>query len=167
IGMWKAFDEMQQLGWIGSERPRMIVVQSTGCAPIPKAWDEHQKTSQAWTKASTLAAGLRVPKAYGDYIILDVLQQSKGTAVAVTDAEIMDALLDWSRDEGIFAAPEGAAAYAAYRKLIESGFLKPKQKVVLFNTANGLKYIDVIAGYLKTRGDIESGARNLPAARAM
>jgi threonine synthase len=151
IGMWKAFDEMEQLGWIGKKRPRMVVVQSAGCAPIPKAWDEHKPASEAWKNASTLAAGLRVPKAYGDYIILSILKDSSGTAVAVPDDAIMNALDSWSREEGIFAAPEGAASLAAYRQLLASGFFQSGQKVVLFNTGSGLKYIDVVAQYLKER----------------
>jgi threonine synthase len=146
IGMWKAFEEMQALGWIGKERPRMVTVQSSGCAPIVKAWDEGKAASEAWPHATTLAAGLRVPKAYADYLILDILRKSQGTAIAVTDDEIMDALRAWAAHEGIFAAPEGAAALAAYRRLLASGFFKPEHKVVLFNTGSGLKYIDVIAG---------------------
>lgn len=149
IGMWKAFDEMEKLGWIGSKRPTMIAVQAAGCAPIPKAWEQHKTVSEAWQNASTLAAGLRVPKAYADYIILDILKQSQGTAVTATDDEIMGALQEWSREEGIFAAPEGAAALVAYKKLKVSGFLKPNDTVVLFNTGSGLKYIDVIAAYLQ------------------
>jgi threonine synthase len=145
IGMWKAFDEMEQLGWIGKKRPKMIAVQSAGCAPIPKAWDEGKPTSEAWANAATLAAGLRVPKAYGDYIILDILKQSAGTAVAVSDDDIMDSLREWARDEGIFAAPEGAAALSAYRALRQTGFLKESDVTVLFNTGSGLKYIDVVA----------------------
>lgn len=144
IGMWKAFEEMQELGWIGAERPRMIVVQSTGCAPIVQAWQQGRATADAWPKAATLAAGLRVPKAYGDYLILDILKRSQGTAVAVRDDEIMQCVHDWARDEGIFAAPEGAAALAAYRSLRAQGCLKPDHRVVLFNTGSGLKYIDVI-----------------------
>ena len=144
IGMWKAFDEMQELGWIGSERPQMVCVQSAGCAPIAKAWDEAKPTAEFWPNASTLAAGLRVPKAYGDYLILDILKKSGGLALAVTDDEIMDALRHWARIEGIFAAPEGAAALAAYRKLRASGFFATQDAVVLFNTGSGLKYLDVI-----------------------
>ncbi len=150
IGMWKAFEEMEHLGWIGKERPRMIAVQASGCAPIPKAWDEGKPVSEPWKNAATVAAGLRVPKAYGDYIILDILKKSGGTALAVTDDELMQALREWARDEGVFAAPEGAASLAAYNKLIASGFLRPSDKVVLFNTGSGLKYIDVIATYFKT-----------------
>ena len=144
IGMWKAFDEMQELGWIGPERPKMISVQSTGCAPIVKAWDEGRSASEMWPNAATSASGLRVPKAYGDYLILDILKKSQGIAVAVTDDEIMDALQRWASVEGIFAAPEGAAALAAYRKLRASGFFSENDPVVLFNTGSGLKYLDTL-----------------------
>jgi threonine synthase len=144
IGMWKAFDEMEQLGWIGPERPQMVAVQSSGCAPIPKAWDEGKASADFWSNANTLAAGLRVPKAYGDYLILDILKKSGGVALAVTDDEIMDALRHWAQVEGIFAAPEGAAALAAYRKLHDSLFFESDDTVVLFNTGAGLKYLDII-----------------------
>ena len=144
IGMWKAFDEMEKLGWIKSDRPRMVSVQSAGCALIVKAWDEGKPTAEFWPNANTLAAGLRVPKAYGDYLILDILKKSGGVAVAVTNDEIMDALRHWARVEGIFAAPEGATALAAYRKLRDKGFFAPEDTVVLFNTGSGLKYLDVI-----------------------
>jgi threonine synthase len=163
IGMWKAFEEMQHLGWTTSKkRPKMIAVQAEGCAPIPKAWSEHKPVSEAWTNAQTIAAGLRVPKAYADYIILDILKQSAGTAVAVSDAEMMSALQEWSRDEGIFAAPEGAAALAAYKKLRASGFLSAEDKTVLFNTGSGLKYIDVVADYLGIKRE-----EKLPASRSL
>jgi threonine synthase len=142
--MWKAFEEMQQLGWIGSERPQMVSVQSAGCAPIVKAWDEGKKSSEMWPNAATQAAGLRVPKAYGDYLVLDILRKSGGVAVAVTDDEIMDSMRHWSRVEGVFAAPEGAASLAAYRKLHDSCFFGPDDTVVLFNTGTGLKYLDTI-----------------------
>jgi len=145
IGMWKAFAEMEALGWIGAKRPKMVAVQSTGCAPIPKAFAEGRTASEMWQGAATVAAGLRVPKAYGDYIILDILKQSKGTAVAVTDEQIMASLMEWARDEGILAAPEGAASLAAYKMLLEQKVLSPKDKVVLFNTGSGLKYMDEIA----------------------
>jgi threonine synthase len=144
LGMWKAFDEMEQLGWIGSERPKMIAVQSAGCAPIVKAWDEGKPASEMWTNAATLASGLRVPKPYGDYLILDILRKSKGTAVAATDQEILEATRHWAKVEGLFAAPEGAASLVAYRKLRANGFFKPEDAVVLFNTGNGLKYLDVL-----------------------
>jgi threonine synthase len=149
LGMWKAFEEMEQLGWIGAERPRMICVQSSGCAPVVKAWDEHKKTIEAWPNASTIAAGLRVPKPYGDYLILAILSKSGGTAVAATDAEIMSSLKHWAEVEGIFAAPEGAASLTAYCKLRASGFFKAEDTVVLFNTGSGLKYLDVIEALKK------------------
>jgi threonine synthase len=145
IGMWKAFEEMEQLGWIGPERPKMISVQASGCAPVTKAWENHQPVSQFWQNAHTVAAGLRVPKPYADYLILDILRKSGGSAVAATDDEIMRAVSEWASGEGIFAAPEGAASLVAYRKLIASGFLKATDKVVLFNTGSGLKYIDAVA----------------------
>jgi threonine synthase len=145
IGMWKAFNEMEELGWLHQTKPKMICVQSTGCAPIPKAFHEGKQTSEAWLNAATLAAGLRVPKAYGDYIILDILHESKGAAVAVSDDEILQAVRDLGRDEGIFASPEGAASLAAYRRLRKSHFLSEKDIVVLFNTGSGMKYLDVVA----------------------
>jgi threonine synthase len=144
IGMWKAFDEMEQLGWIGSERPQMVGVQSIGCAPIVKAWDEGKNVSEMWSHAATRASGLRVPKAYGDYIILEILRNSGGVAISVTDEEIIDAVHRWAQVEGIFAAPEGAAALAAYRKLRGNGFFNSDDRVVLFNTGTGLKYLDTI-----------------------
>ena len=146
IGMWKAFDEMEQLGWIGSERPQMVGVQSSGCAPIVKAWDEGRNVSEMWSHAATKASGLRVPKAYGDYIILEILRNSGGVAISVTDEEIMDAVHRWAQVEGIFAAPEGAAALAAYRKLRGNGFFSSDDRVVLFNTGTGMKYLDTIEG---------------------
>src|SRR5258705_8217711 len=134
IGMWKAFDEMEQLGWIGAERPKMVSVQAAGCAPIVKAWEEGKSTSEMWPVAQTFAAGLRVPKAYGDYLILDIIKKSKGTAVAATDDEILDAVRHWASVEGVFAAPEGAASLVAYQKLRASGFFREEDVVVLFNT---------------------------------
>jgi threonine synthase len=144
LGMWKAFEEMEKLGWIGSERPKMISVQSAGCAPIVKAWDEGKPESEMWPNATTIAAGLRVPKPYGDYLILSILKKSGGTAVAATDPEILEATRHWAKVEGIFAAPEGAASLVAYRKLRATGFFKPDDTVVLFNTGSGLKYLDVL-----------------------
>ncbi|HTW57615.1 MAG TPA: threonine synthase [Terriglobales bacterium] len=177
LGMWKAFEEMEALGWISSEksdseksssvRPRMIAVQSAGCAPIVKAWDEGKPTSESWRNAATLASGLRVPKPYGDYLILDILKKSKGTAVSATDEEILEATRHWSKVEGIFAAPEGAACLVAYRKLLSSGFFKPEDTVVLFNTGTGLKYLDVLdasAGNAHVVGG-DSPARPVQAAK--
>ena len=147
IGMWKAFEEMEELGWIapGTKRPKMIVVQAAGCAPIPRAWELGKAVSEPWANATTMAAGLRVPKAYADYIILDILKKSAGTAVTATDEEILAAVRIWASQEGIFAAPEGAASLVAYEKLIASGFLKSTDRVVLFNTGAGIKYVDVLA----------------------
>jgi threonine synthase len=159
IGMWKAFDEMEQLGWIGSERPQMVGVQSSGCAPIVKAWDEGKNVSEMWSHAATRASGLRVPKAYGDYIILEILRNSGGVAISVTDEEIMDAVHRWAQVEGIFAAPEGAAALAAYRKLRGNGFFSYDDRVVLFNTGTGLKYLDTI----EDKSEVEE--RKLPMSR--
>ena len=150
IGMWKAFDEMEQLGWIGRERPKMITVQASGCAPIVKAWEAGKSTSEMWAGASTFAAGLRVPKAYGDYLILDILKQSRGTAVAATDDEILDAVRHWASAEGVFACPEGAASLVAYRKLRASGFFHADDTVVLFNTGTAYKYLDLMEAKRRT-----------------
>jgi len=145
IGMWKAFDEMEELGWIGRERPKMITVQAAGCAPIVKAWEAGKSASESWAGAATFAAGLRVPKAYGDYLILDILKKSHGTAVAASDEEIFAAMRHWASVEGIFAAPEGAASLVAYQKLRASGFFSAEDTVVLFNTGSAYKYLDMIA----------------------
>ena len=148
IGMWKAFEEMEALGWIDEgKRPKMICVQADGCAPIPKALQDGEAVSKMWPDAHTLAAGLRVPKAYGDFIILDIARKSCGTAIAVSDAAIMEGVKEMASSEGIFPAPEGGAALAAYQQLLESGFLKDSDKVVLFNTGSGYKYLDVFAKY--------------------
>jgi len=160
LGMWKAFDEMEQLGFIGPQRPNMISVQAAGCAPIVKAWDEGRATAEMWQHASTVAAGLRVPKPYGDYLILDILKKSGGLALAASDAEILEATRHWAKVEGIFAAPEGAASLVAYQKLLASGFFSADDNVVLFNTGSGLKYLDVLG----TR-DVQTAAA--PASRAI
>ncbi len=129
IGMWKAFEEMEELGWIdGGKRPKMICVQADGCAPIPKALQEGEAVSKMWPDAHTLAAGLRVPKAYGDFIILDIVRKSCGTAIAVSDDAIMEGVKEMASTEGIFPAPEGGAALAAYKQLLESGFLKRQRQ---------------------------------------
>jgi threonine synthase len=146
IGMWKAFEEMEELGWVKpGKRPRMIAVQAAGCAPVVRAYTEGKNASQMWKNASTFAAGLRVPKPHGDAIMLDILKASNGIAMSVTDEEILASILDWARNEGIFLSPEGASVNAAYDKLIANGTLKPTDRVVLFNTGAGLKYTDVIA----------------------
>src|ERR1700722_4294681 len=146
IGMWKAFAELEELGWVKpGKRPRMIAVQSSGCAPVAKAFDEGASSSEMWPNAATFASGLGVPKPYGDSIMLEILRDSHGTAVAIPDAEILTSLRDWAKNEGLFLSPEGAAATAAYDRLLASGFLTPSDRVVLFNTGAGLKYTDVIA----------------------
>jgi threonine synthase len=171
IGMWKAFDEMEQLGWLasgnsgGKRRPKMISVQAAGCAPVAKAWDEHKPVAEMWQNAQTLAAGLRVPKPYADYIILDILKQSGGTAIAVSDHQIFEAVEEWASREGVFAAPEGAASLAAYKILLAQGFLKPTDKVVLFNTGSGLKYIDAVAGAMKIHAPAAAHQPAVPAGR--
>ena len=161
IGMWKAFDEMEQLGWIGSERPKMITVQASGCAPIVQAWEAGKSTSEMWEGASTFAAGLRVPKAYGDYLILDILKKSGGAAVAATDEEILAATRHWASVEGVFAAPEGAAALVAYQKLRARGFLRPEDKVVLFNTGTAYKYLDLMEAQEKKTQLVVPPSRNM------
>jgi threonine synthase len=146
IGMWKAFEELEELGWVKlGKRPRMIAVQAAGCAPVARAFDAGANVSQMWQNASTFAAGLRVPKPYGDAIMLDILRASEGIALAVTDEEILASILDWARNEGIFLSPEGASVTVAYDKLLANGTLKASDRVVLFNTGAGLKYTDVIA----------------------
>jgi threonine synthase len=151
LGMWKSFEEMEALGWIGPERPKMVCVQSDGCAPIVKAWDEGRAVAETWLNAATSAAGLRVPKAYGDYLILDILKKSGGAAVTATDLEIFQAVGQWARTEGVFAAPEGAAALVAYQKLLSSGFFSSDDEVVLFNTGSGLKYLELIDAHNQDR----------------
>ena len=146
IGMWKAFAEMEELGWVKpGKRPRMIAVQSAGCAPMVRAFERHEKASEMWVDAVTFASGLRVPKPYGDYIMLDILRESNGLAVSIPDEAILASLRDWAKNEGVLLCPEGAAATAAYAQLLETGVLQPDDRVVLFNTGAGLKYTDVIA----------------------
>lgn len=144
IGMWKAFDEMQELGWIGGERPKMISVQASGCAPIVRAFEQHRNESDAWTDARTLAAGLRVPKALGDFLVLDALYRSGGAAAAVGDDEILSAVRRLASIEGVLACPEGAATVAALPPLLEKKLLRREDTIVLFNTGSGMKYLDVL-----------------------
>ncbi|MGA3009016.1 MAG: threonine synthase [Terracidiphilus sp.] len=145
IGMWKAFQELEDLGWVTGKRPKMIAVQAAGCAPVARAYDKGEAVSQMWQNAATFASGLRVPKPYGDYIILDAVRESEGTVVALTDEQIFASLKDWASQEGILMSPEGAAATAAYDHLIGTGFLTRSDRVVLFNTGTGNKYTDVLA----------------------
>jgi threonine synthase len=144
IGMWKAFKEMEELGWIGSERPRMVSVQASGCAPIVKAFIEGKETADPWSQAETVASGLRVPQAAGDFLMLRALRDSNGTAVSVSDDKMLAEIPRIGRAEGIFFCPEGAACVAALRRLTQQRWIKTTDEVVIFNTASGLKYLDVI-----------------------
>ena len=145
IGMWKAFDEMETMGWIGPKRPKMIAVQAAGCAPMVKAFESGATKSEFWENAQTVAAGLRVPKAIGDFLVLDAVRKSKGTAIAVSDRELVDASLELAAAEGIFAAPEGGACVAALKHLLASGFLKPEERIVIYNTGAGLKHLEAFS----------------------
>ncbi|MGA3032057.1 MAG: threonine synthase [Terracidiphilus sp.] len=145
IGMWKAFEEMEELGWVHGKRPKMIAVQAAGCAPITRAFENGEKVSQAWQNARTFAAGLRVPKPYGDALILEIVRVSGGFAPAVTDDEIFASLRDWAEHEGVLMSPEGAAATAAYDQLISRRAMSTDERVVIFNTGSGNKYSEEIA----------------------
>ncbi len=147
IGMAKAFDEMETLGWIGSQRPRFVVVQSTGCAPIVRAFDEGRESADLWEEANTVAAGLRVPKALADFVILRCLRTGGGTAVAIADEELIRDARVLSAATGICACPEGGACLSAARKLSQTGWIKPTESVVLFNTGTGLKYAEAFASH--------------------
>lgn len=142
IGMWKAFDEMEELGWIGDERPRLYTVQATGCAPIVRAFESGERFAAEFPNAATRASGLRVPKAVGDFLMLDALRASGGGVIAVSDAEMIEAVREVGEAEGIFAAPEGAACYAALKHLLRREAIRPTENVVLFNTGAGLKYLE-------------------------
>ena len=142
IGMWKAFDEMEQLGWIGSQRPRMVSVQASGCAPIVQAFAEGKRFADEFPNAVTIASGLRVPRAIGDFMILDAIRSSGGTAIAVTDDELLAAVAEIGALEGVFCAPEGAACLPALRKLLADKAVTPDERVVLFNTGAGVKYLE-------------------------
>lgn len=145
IGMWKAFAEMEALGWIGSKRPRMVVVQSDGCAPIVKAFDEKKDEAEPWENASTLAGGLRVPVAIGSRMILKTLYESNGTAVALPDSKIKESQSMLAGCEGIFAALEGAATVSAVEHLVKTEWVKPDERILIFNTGSGLKHRLVLA----------------------
>ena len=140
VGMWKAFHEMQQLGWIGSKLPKMVSVQSTGCCPIVKAFHSNQSSCEPWLKAVTIAAGLRVPRAIGDFLMLKILRKSGGTAISVEDEEMMREIQEIGQTEGLLLCPEGGASFAALKQLKNSGFLSQKDEVVVFNTGSGIKY---------------------------
>jgi len=139
--MWKAFDEMEELGWIGAKRPKMIAVQAEGCAPIPKAFAEGKDVSERFPNAHTYASGLRVPKAFADYLILRDVRASGGTAVTVSDDEMRRASDEIGANEGLFVAPEGGAVWAAAKNLLARGFLRADERIVLFNTGSGFKYL--------------------------
>jgi threonine synthase len=151
VGMWKAFDEMQELGWIDEKRPRMISVQAAGCAPIVRAFEKGDRHAEEFPNAATIASGLRVPKAIGDFLILDAIRESQGAAIAVTDEELIAGAREVARREGIFAAPEGGACVPALRKLIDRGKIKLGERVVLFNTGSGIKYLDAFDAEVKAR----------------
>ena len=140
IGMWKAFDEMQQLGWISSERPRMVVVQAENCSPIVRAFAAGASHADMFANASTVASGLRVPGAIGDFLMLKVLHESHGTAMTVSDADLLEGVHECSRHQGIYVCPEAGAVWKAAQRLLESGWLDPSERIVLFNTGSGLKY---------------------------
>jgi threonine synthase len=144
IGMWKAFAEMEEMGWLGKDRPRMVSVQASGCAPIVKAFIEGKATAEPWAQAETVASGLRVPQAVADFLILRAIRQSDGTALSVSDDEMLAEIPHVGRSEGIFFCPEGAACVAALRRLTQQRWIKKTDKVLIFNTASGLKYLDVI-----------------------
>src|SRR6266704_1126651 len=146
IGMWKAFDEMETLGWIGKKRPRMVAVQASGCAPIVRAFEAGEKTATEFSDAHTIASGLRVPKAIGDFLILNILRQSKGGAVAVDDEEMIRIARDVGSKEGLFVCPEGAACFAALKSLHRAGKVASGEQVVIFNTGSGLKYLECYNG---------------------
>jgi len=162
IGMWKAFEEMESLGWIEKgRRPRMVVIQASGCAPVVEAFNKGEQTAEMWKDAATAASGLRVPKPYGDYILLQILRESSGTAVAVSDEQMFASLTDWA-GRGTLLSPEGAAATAAYDKLVDSGWIKPSDRTLIFNTGSGLKYVDVIAQGLRVRrAPLRQGSANV------
>ncbi|NNF38787.1 MAG: threonine synthase [Gemmatimonadetes bacterium] len=141
VGMWKAFDEMEQLGWIGSERPRMVTVQAAGCAPMVRAFEAGADSAEPWQGAATYASGLRVPQAVGDFLILRALRESRGTAIAIPDHEMREWVHHMGADTGVFGAPEGGAVAAAAARLVSSGFISGDDEVVLFNTGGGLNYV--------------------------
>ena len=146
VGMWKAFEEIERIGWVTkTKRPRMVSVQAENCAPIVRAFQQGAEKAEAWENASTLADGLRVPKAIGDFLILRAVRESGGTALAVSDRSMVEGMLAIGRHAGVSAAPEGGAALVAIQRLVDDGSIKPRDSVVLFNTGGALKYLDVIA----------------------
>ena len=145
IGMWKAFAELEKLGWIGSKRPKMISVQARGCEPITRAFQNKADASEFFSNAYTVASGLRVPKALGDFLVLKAVRESGGTAISVSDEDMIDSGIRLAETEGIFPAPEGGACVAAVKQLLKSGFLKANDRIVIYNTGSGLKYLEAYA----------------------
>lgn len=144
IGMWKGFNELEEISWIGSKRPRMVSVQAEGCAPIVRAYNEGKEKAEPWLNAKTIASGLRVPQAVADFLMLQVIRESKGIALSVSDSEMVREIDHVGRSEGLFFCPEGGAGVAALRRLVQQGWIKPTETVLIFNTASGLKYIDAL-----------------------
>jgi threonine synthase len=156
IGIWKALQEMEELGWITSRRPRLVAVQSEGCAPVVKAFHDAATTVEPWAKPQTFASGIRIPKPLGDFLILETLRESRGFAMAVADEDIYAALQELSREEGVFMCPEGAAGWEAVRRLRKRGWINDGETVVLLNTGAGVKYIDTISQFEKEHQPVES-----------
>jgi len=147
IGMWKAFEEMEKLGWIKGKKPRLVCVQSEGCAPLVKAFNEGKNSAEKWEKPETIASGIKVPQAIGDFLVLKAVRESEGTATSVTDEEILECLKEISETEGILPCPEGAATLAALKKLKKENKINPEEKIILFNTGTGLKYVESLKKY--------------------
>jgi threonine synthase len=145
LGMWKAFAEMETLGWIDHKRPRMFSVQASGCAPIVRAFEAGEKFADEFPNAQTIASGLRVPKAIGDFLMLEILHESKGGAIAIDDSEMIGTVRDVGKTEGLFVAPESAACFAAFKKLRTAGKIDIGDRVVIFNTGSGIKYLESFA----------------------
>ncbi len=147
VGMWKAFEELEALGWLKSpKRPRLVSVQAEGCAPVVKAFEAGADKCEFWEGSQTIASGLRVPRSFADRLIMKDIYESEGTAVAVSDAAILQAQREWAAAEGMFTAPEGAATLAALKILVESNWVQASERIVLFNTGSGLKYLDLLQG---------------------
>ena len=162
IGMWKAFAELEELGWIGSKRPKMIAVQAEGCQPIVRAFEQNSEVSEFWKNASTVASGLRVPKALGDFLVLRAVRESGGTAIAVSDGEMMQACEDLGASEGMFVAPESGACLAAVKKLRRRGFLLKNERIVIYSTGSGYKYFEAWAEHYGFRMNGDGGLRPPP-----
>ncbi|MEE8505777.1 MAG: pyridoxal-phosphate dependent enzyme, partial [Kiloniellales bacterium] len=156
IGMWKVFAELGAIGWLGDKRPRMVAVQSTGCAPIVKAYEEGTEHAELWPDAQTVAGGIRVPVAVGDFLILRAVRESGGFAIAVPDEAILEARAEVAREEGLLLCPEGAATYAAYKQALSDGRVGKGDRVVLFNCGSGLKYpMPQVTHTLDRHGEID------------